>query len=504
MRKMIILPALLALAACSASPEEQAADARAAFAANDYAKARILAASALAGMPGNKDLLLLQAKTLLALGDGAGAGAALQKLAAAGGVPDQAELTAEAALLRNAPQVARDALGSSTSSEADRLRGLAAIQDGDTVAAAGLFAKAVAVGDNARAFADLARLRLMERDVAGATELADKAAALAPQTIDTLLIKGQIALVKGDLKAALDTYSAAAKRYPTSLAALLGQAAALGDLGRYKDMLAVTDKAAEVAPRDLQVAYLRARAGVAMQNWDLVRTTVQPLEAELPAVHPLRALYAEALLELDRSELAAAQLTPIARAQPGNRQVALLLAEARLAGQDAKGAMVALQAIADSPQARPEELALMARAAKAAGDPRAADYDRRAKSPTPQVVGADLAEADAAIQRGDWAKAAVAYDRILAATKGGNALVLNNMAYAQSMLGNHDKARSFADQALKLMPDNASVLDTAGWVRFRAGQDLENAKRLLRRAAEQAPQNKTIQMHLAEATRTGG
>ncbi|MFN9578639.1 MAG: hypothetical protein ACK56H_00890, partial [Novosphingobium sp.] len=52
--------------------------ARAAFAANDYAKARILAASALALMPGNKDLLLLQAKTLLALGDGAGAGAALQ------------------------------------------------------------------------------------------------------------------------------------------------------------------------------------------------------------------------------------------------------------------------------------------------------------------------------------------------------------------------------------------------------------------------------------------
>ena len=146
----------------------------------------------------------------------------------------------------------------------------------------------------------------------------------------------------------------------------------------------------------------------------------------------------------------------------------------------------------------------MARAAKAAGDPRAADYERRARSPTPQVIGADLAEADAAIQRGDWAKAVVAYDRILAGTKGGNALVLNNMAYAQSMLGNHDKARNFADQALKLAPDNASVLDTAGWVRFRAGQDLDNAKRLLRRAAEHAPQNKTVQMHLAEATRAGG
>ncbi|MFN9377843.1 MAG: tetratricopeptide repeat protein [Novosphingobium sp.] len=504
MRKTIILPALLALAACSASPEEQAADARAAFAANAYTKARILAASALEAMPGNKELLLLQAKTLLALGNGAGASAALQKLAAAGGVPEQAELTAEAALLRNAPQVARDALAKATSSEADRLRGLAAIQDGDTAAAAGYFAKAVAVGDNARAFTDMARLRLIERDTAAASELADKAAALSPHGIDTLLVKGQIALVKGDLKTALDTYSDAAKRYPTSLAALNGQAASLGDLGRFKDMLAVADKAAEVAPRNLEVAYLRARAGVAMQNWELVRSTVQPLEAEIPGVHPLRVLYAEALIKLDRSELAAAQLSPIVRVQPGNRQAALLLAEARLASKDGRGAMAALQAIADSPQARPEELAVMARAAKAAGDPRAAEYEKRSKSPSPQMVGGDLAEADTAIQRGDWAKAAIAYDRILAATKGGNALVLNNMAYAQSMLGNHDKARDFADQALKLAPDNASVLDTAGWVRFRAGQDLENAKRLLRRAAEQAPQNKTIQLHLAEATRNGG
>lgn len=503
MRKIIILPVLLALAACAETPEEQAAAARQAFAANDFAQARVLAAAALEAMPGNRQLLLLQARTLLALGDGAGAGAALQKLAAMGGVPEQAELTAEAALLRSAPQAAREALAGRTTSEADRLRALAAIQDGDTGAAASFLAKAVAKGDNARAFADLARLRLMERDLAAASALADKAAALAPQGIDTLLIKGQIALVKGDLKPALDIYSTAAKQYPASLAALTGQAAALGDLGRYKEMLAAADRAAEVAPRNLQIAYLRARAGVAMKNWELVRSTVQPLEAELPAVHPLRPLYAEALLNLGRSELAGAQLVPIARVQPGNRQVAVLLAEARLAGKDAPGAVAALQAIADSPQARPEELALMARAAKAAGDPRAAEYDRRARSPSPQVVGGDLAEADAAVQRGDWAKAAIAYDRILAATRGGNALVLNNMAYAQSMLGNHGRARDFADQALKLAPDNASVLDTSGWVRFRSGQDLENAKRLLRRAAEQAPQNRTIQLHLAEATRSG-
>jgi tetratricopeptide (TPR) repeat protein len=503
MRKLFILPALLALAACSASPEEQADAARAAFAANDFGKARILATSALEAMPGNKELLLIQARSLLALGDGGGAEAVLKKLAAAGGVPEQAELTAEAALLRNVPQLALELLNGKTSSEAERLRGLAAIQTGDLAAATDHFERAAAAGDNARAYVDLARLRLMERDVARAEDLAKKAASLDANGIDTLLIHGQIALFKGDLKTALDSYSAAATRYPASLGALNGQAAALGDLGRFKDMQAVAQKAAEVAPQNLEVAYLRARAGIALKDWEAVRAVVQPLESDLPVVHSLRPLYGEALLRLGRAELAAAQLLPIVRAQPGNRQIALLLAEARLAGNDPRGAMAALEAIVNNSQARPEELRLMAKAAKAAADPRAADYERRSRNPAPQVLGADLAEADTAILRGNWAKAAIAYDRILAATDGRNVLVLNNMAYAQSMLGEHAKAREFADRALKLAPNNASVLDTAGWVRFRSGRDLEEAKRLLRQAAEQAPQNKTIQLHLAEATRAG-
>jgi tetratricopeptide (TPR) repeat protein len=230
---------------------------------------------------------------------------------------------------------------------------------------------------------------------------------------------------------------------------------------------------------------------------------IQPIESELQSNDPLRALYGEALLRLGQNELAIAQLQPIMHSQPGNRLIVRLLAEAQLAAGEAGAAVATLRPVADLPGARPEELALMAKAATAAGDAKASSYSARAKAPAPQMVGGDLAEADAAMRSGNWARAVTAYERILSATDGRNVVVLNNVAYAQLMLGNSAKAREFADRALKLAPDNPSVLDTAGWVRFKSGTDLNEAGRQLRLATEKAPGNLTFKSHLDEARRNG-
>jgi tetratricopeptide (TPR) repeat protein len=105
------------------------------------------------------------------------------------------------------------------------------------------------------------------------------------------------------------------------------------------------------------------------------------------------------------------------------------------------------------------------------------------------------------MRAGNWGGAAAAYDKVLAVTDGRNVMVLNNMAYAQTMLGNHDAALKFGRRALKEAPNNPSVLDTAGWAQFRSGKDIDEARRLLRRAAQLAPKNVTIRAHLAEAER---
>lgn len=502
MKHYAALSAAIVVAACSQSPDELFASAQAAFAAHDYVAARLHVASALQADPANRAMLLLQARTLLALGDGDGAGAALDKLA--GGQPPRgelAELAAEAALLRKAPEAVVGLLEGRATPEAERLRALAALQNEDRALAVKHFGRAVELGGNPRAFADFASLKLMEGDIAGAREMLARARQLAPNGIDTLLTGGRLAAIQGDLGAALAQYERAAKLYPASLAALVGKAGALGDLGRLDEMDAVIKSAAEFAPGDPDVLYLRARSAVARKDWAKVRDLVQPVEGTLPQQSPVRLFYAQALVQLGQAELASAQVAPIARSQPANRAVRRILAEAQLAAGNAPAALETFRPVADSPQARPEELELMARIARAAGDASAVQYQARSRAPSPQTLAADIAEGDAAIRQGAWARAATAYERILAATDGRNVMVLNNMAHAQSMLGNHARALEFADKARGLAPDNASVLDTAGWVRWRAGREPDEARRLLRAAAAKAPENATIRAHLAEATR---
>ena len=505
MKHALILPALLVLSACGESPEQSFAKAQREFAAHDYAAARVHLAAALQSKPGDRAILLLQAKTQLALGDGDGAGTALATLAGnAAPSGELAELSGEAALLRKAPDVALRLLGDAKTAEAERLRALALIQKQDMAGAQQHFEMGLTAGGNARLFADYARFRLLAGDIAGADELATKAAKADPNAIDTLLIGAVVAVRHGNLKSAFDLYSRAAGLYPASIAALTGQAAVLGDLGRTDEMAKVLDRAGVLAPKDPTVVYLRARFAASKKDWAAVRAIIQPAESSLKLLDPLRQIYGEALLHLNLAQQAIAQLEPISLATPGNREAVRLLAEAKLAAGDPAGAMATLRPLADSPAARSDELVLMAKAAQAADDPAAAGYAARAKRPAPQALGRDLADADAAMRSGNWAGAVQAYDRLLAATDGKNIVVLNNMAYAQLMLGNQAKALDYSARALRLAPDNASVLDTAGWTQLRAGRDIGKARQLLRRAASLAPQNATIRAHLAEAERAPG
>ena len=505
MKRALILPALLLLAACGDSPEVHYAKAQTAFAAHDFAEARIHLNAILADKPDDRNAMLLQARTLVAMGEGDAARVLLEKLA--GGQPPQgevAELSAQAALLRRLPDVAVQMLQGVETAEAYRLRSIAAMQKQNLDAAETAIAKAAELGGSAQIFADYARLLLIKGDIPAATQMAAKAKQAGPNELGTLLIDGELAIRRGDLALALADYEKADKLFPQNIAAMSGKASVLGELGRMEELDAALKPLIATVPNDPTVTYLRAKVALSHQDWKGVRAMVEPLESALPKQDPLRLVYAEALLHSDQAEQAIAQVGPTARANPGNRYAVRLLAESQLAAGDGRAAMATLRPNATGPLARPEEVALLAKIARANEDPEADALEARAKQPMPQALGSDLADADAAMRAGNWARAVASYDRIQAMTDGKNVMVLNNLAYAHAMLGNHDRAIANAGKALALAPDNASVLDTAGWVRVKAGKDHAEALRLLRLAAGKAPANASIKQHLAEAERMPG
>jgi tetratricopeptide (TPR) repeat protein len=505
MNKLICLTLALLLAACGDGPEARLARAEKAYAAHDYRAAQVDLAAALQDEPNNAKALELAARTQLAQGDGVAAQAALDKLAAKGRPPaDFALLSGEAALLRGKARAALDAVEGVQSAEGLRIRALAQLMDGQVPAASASFASGEkAPGDKSRLLADYAKFELGRGDRAAAARLAARALAAGPGTLDPLLASAQIAVASGDLARGLALYDKAARAYPGNLAALTGKASTLGDLGRAKETTALLTQLGDTAGGSPAVAYLQAREAAGRKDWRKVRGILQPLEAELAGRDDAMLLYAQAQLRLGQAEQARARLEPLHRRAPGHALTATLLAETQLAGDDPRAAMETLAPMASKPEAAHEILALMAKAARAAGDPSAERFALRARFPTPEELGSELAKGDTALKQRNWQAAAAAYERILAATDGRNALVLNNLAYAQGQLGNGDKALGLALRALKLAPDNPSVMDTAGWLLVETGGDRNRALDLLRAAAKKAPGNATIRAHLEAAQSRG-
>lgn len=498
MKKLAFLTLPLLLAACTDSPQERAERARRSFEAHDYRAAQVDLAAALEASPQDPALLELHARNALAMGDGIAAEASLAKLPEGKRPVDFALLMSEADLLRGMPDDALSSLGSESSSGAQRLRALALLAKDDREGAAKAFAAGAAGKPDARLLSDYARFMLMGGDVKQAHALADRAKAADSGMIDALLADAEVATAEGRLAQALAGYEAAVEAYPGNLAALAGKAAVLGDLGRTKDMDAVLKALAEVKGGG-QVAYLQARAAAARGDWQTVRSVLQANEASLVGKDEATVLYAQALVQLKQPEQARAMLQPLLTRNPGSATLRRELAKAQLAAGDPRGAVETMRPFAEVQTADAEDLRLLAKAAEASGDPDAAKLAEKAKFPSAQAMAATLAQADTAMKASNWGNAIAAYERLLAVTDGKNPLVLNNMAYAQGMVGNKTKALEFAERAYKAAPTSASVMDTLGWLLVETGKDRSRGLSLLRDAVAKAPDNATIAGHLRSA-----
>jgi len=85
-----------------------------------------------------------------------------------------------------------------------------------------------------------------------------------------------------------------------------------------------------------------------------------------------------------------------------------------------------------------------------------------------------------------------------------DALLLNNYAYSLSDRGIElERAMQMVNTALEEAPENASYLDTKGWIYFRMG-DMENAEKFIRLSLDQNAESAEVWEHLGDVYATRG
>jgi tetratricopeptide (TPR) repeat protein len=505
MNRTALLAALLLVSACSrADPAAQFSAAQQAFAAEDYAAARTQVLAALDGDGGNREMLLLFARTQLKLGDGDGAQATLTRLEEAGFTSAEVvRLKAEAAILRGQPQAALTLLGSDGSAEAWRLRAAAHSALDDSAAALDALRRGLAVdGRNYALVHDYARFLIAAQDYPAAGKAIETLRQLGPRQLDTLMMSGALAAKQGRLDSAARSYTAAAEAFPSRVEPLTALASLADIKGELDKALALVARAAKIAPGHPEVIDLTVLLASEKGDWETVRKTLVGQESTLDPRSGNGMSYAEALLRLGHPEQARAMFAQALLLSPQNPYARLMLAEAQLAVGDAATALRTVQPLSDSVLAGERELDLAVRAAQAANDPSAAALVARLHSPALKVNEQLAGAGQAALARQDWQAALAAFGQIPGHEN--DAEVLRRMALAASRTGQADVALGYADRALTLSPRNADMIHMAGLVRLEAGRDRDQMLRLMKEASQLDPANRLFRADLARAVAASG
>jgi tetratricopeptide (TPR) repeat protein len=424
---------LLAMLAAPAAADDGAlARGAAAFSNGQISTARIELLNAIKDDPGSAIAHLLQARVYLAIGNGVAAEAELDLAMRNGIKPARIHhLMAEAWLLQGDPDRALSEADPSRvpvafAADAARIRGRAqAVLDQDDAAKAE-FANAVRLAPhNASAWADLARYRLHEGDRSGAAHAAARAIRLQPRRTDLLVLAGIITRLQVGKQAALKWFDRALSIDPNDVPALLEKSATLADLGRNREMLAVSRKALHLSPGNSLAFYLQAVLAARVGDWPLAAMLMQRTQGvldDVPAVLLVQGLVA---YRTGNTNASIDALVRLLNKQPANIAGRRALGAAQSAVGDNIGAIETLRPLADLPGADLRTLTLLARAYDASGQPdAAAPYLARiaqrgtALALQKQSLPQRRAAAMLALREGRWRDAAMLGNTVVAGAPG--------------------------------------------------------------------------------------
>lgn len=347
----------------------------------------------------------------------------------------------------------------------------------------------------------LADLALRNQDEKTYISWLEKAAAAHPQALQPRVTLARYLLAEGNKNKALAVAREAVNAQPDNPAALdlLGTTQlALGDttnaLGSFR-------KLAERLPRQAAPLIKLATAQIVAKDLPGARSTLLDALRIQPDFLDAQLMLGGVEIQSARFDDALKLAKQVQQQKPASPAGFTLEGDTAFARKDYAAALAAFeraQKLAPSGALLIRQLQVFNITQRAeAGEKRLADW----LAAHPQDASTRAALAENLLKRKQYAAAVEQY-LMLDKSNPGNLLVLNNLAWALSEL-NDKRAMLFAEQALKLKPDNPDVLDTYGWLQVRMGNAAKGLD-TLKNAQSKAPDDADIQWHLAYALNANG
>lgn len=210
-----------------------------------------------------------------------------------------------------------------------------------------------------------------------------------------------------------------------------------------------------------------------------------------------------ALLALGRSDEALERARQLQSAHPGAPDSHILVGDALGIRGDFGGAAHEYRKAANIAFTEPVAMRMIEALDRSGQDAAAARVLALFLQQNPRSTPAQLLAAARHMQAGQWDEAAALYEDVRRRMGDGDAVMLNNLAWAYSEQGDYAQALPLARKAWALDRNNPATADTLGWLLYKSGKDKAQGLALLERAARGAPGDAEIRRRLMEARRRG-
>nr|WP_319392947.1 tetratricopeptide repeat protein [uncultured Desulfobacter sp.] len=354
--------------------------------------------------------------------------------------------------------------------------------------------------DRVKARINLAKLEMIQGEADQAESKVDQVLAVDPRNIDAQYLKGRLALARGDGDEAVSRFRAVTEAHPDHLDGYIGLANA-HVLGKNYDLaLDVLKKALKQAPNSAKILKNMVRVNVLKKDTRAAEENLKHIVSLDPYNIGSIAGLGDFYLSQNRYDEAMAQYRLIQQNKKGETLGHLRVAEVLARTNRMDQAIDELETGAEKTKNSSVFVTSLGRLyLKQGRQAEAVDKFKEALAMDPDNRLAWLTLAEIYEHNQEYDKAIELYTQGLARHKDVWSAA-NNLAFllvkTRTSKADLDEALKYARMALELNPGSGLVLDTLGWVSYKAG-DLDQAEIYVAQAVEKLPDNLEIHYHFA-------